>query len=449
MAKGETKKTNTMLDQERAKANNQFDSFTQTQQGRSNDAYGRSNQAYDAIFKGYNDMAGGNTLAGIGPGGFGGGSAVPQHVGLSGTYGAVKGSYADFMNGGGVDVGAMREGHGTLRNLSDTGGFDAETRARVMGDIGRYRQFAETGGIDEAARGRMRGAGVFDDFAQTGGVSAGDAANLRKRATSGVPAFYGAMSEDMNRARRIGGGSSAMGNAAALKLARERSRGVSEAALNAELGITDRVREGKQWGAGNIAQSEGALQQLLTGNKLAGIGGALGGEMNLANSVAGTRLGAATNLGASEQNIQGIVQKGKMYGTSGMQDIAGIETDDAQRAASLAAAGANASADSASADAKFREQLRQHGLAGLMDLRGQAPGEVGMYDQNILQGIGGRAGFANEGIGMRYGAPGNNKSAWDTVGQIAGAGAGLVGGLMTGGASTIARRLPSRTVQWG
>jgi len=49
VAKGETKNTNRMLEQEQKKTNQQFDMFTNVQGQRSNEAYGRSNQAYDKM----------------------------------------------------------------------------------------------------------------------------------------------------------------------------------------------------------------------------------------------------------------------------------------------------------------------------------------------------------------------------------------------------------------
>ena len=416
MAKGETKTTNKMLEKEQLKTNQQFDQFSNVQGARSNEAYGRSNELYGQMAKGYGDMAAGNLLSGTAPGGFGGGG-----YSLPGTYGEVANSYRNFMGGGGVDEGAMRAGHGTLSELSGSGGYDAATRERIGGDIAKYRQFAETGGLDEAARARMRGSGVFDEFAKTGGVSAQEAGNIRARGNAPISAMYGAMSEEAARGRRIRGGSGAMSNAMALKAARDQSRAGAEASLNTELGLADRIRGGKQWGAEGSAQSEGALQQLLTGNQLAGLGGASGTEMSMTNAIAGNRLGAATNLGSSEQNIQSILQRGRMFGTSGLEGVAGAE-------AAAAASGSSASA----ADARFREGLREEGLRGLYNLRGQAPGEVGMYDENILRSIGGRSGAANEQIGMRYNAQGNNTSPWQQVGQIAGGLAGAAGGLMTG-----------------
>jgi hypothetical protein len=416
MAKGETKKTNKMLEAEQKKTNQQFDQFSNVQGARSNEAYGRSNETYQKLLSGYGDMAAGNLLGGAPAGGFGGGG-----YSLPSTYGEVASSYRNFMGGGGVDENAMRVGHGTLNELQGTGGYDAESKARIMGDVAKYRDFAQTGGVNEADRARMRGSGVFDEFAKTGGVSAQEAGNLRARGTAPISAMYGGMTEEAARGRRIRGGSGAMSNAYALKAARDQSRAGAEAALNTELGISDRVRSGRQWGAEGAATSEGALQGLVTGNQLAGLQGASSTEMGMNNAIAGTRLGAATNIGASEQNIQGLIQKGRMFGTQGLEGVAGAE-------AAAASSGSSASA----ADARFREGLREEGLRGLYNLRGQTPGESPVYDENILRSIGGRGGLVNDQLNMRYNAPGNNTSGWQQAGQIAGGIAGMAGGLMTG-----------------
>jgi hypothetical protein len=439
MAKGETKKTNEMLAQEQKKTNSQFDNFTNTQAARSNDAYGRSNDLYGEVKSGYGDMAKGNLVGGgafplAGAGGSGGGGNAGYD--LSPTYGAVKSSYNDFMNGGGVDAGALRAAQGNLLEIGGSGGFDPDARNRILGDASMYRDFAKTGGISEPDRARMRGGGVYDEFAKTGGVSAQDATNLRSRGNAPISAMYGGMTEEMNRARRIRGGSSAMGNAQALQMARDRSKASAEAALSTELGITDRTREGRQWGAQGMTQSEGALQDLLTRNQLAGIGGAASTESNLWNSIAQNRTGASTGYGNVEVGAQGLIQKGKMFGTQGMEGIAGAETSAAASQAAAGAANSRQGYEDQMEQLRLKEGLRSEGLSGLYGLRGQVPGEVANYDQNILQGIGGRGGLVNDQLGMRYNAQGNNTNGWQQAaqigGQILGGAGGIAGGLMTG-----------------
>lgn len=419
MAKGETKKTNKMLDTQMATQNKNFGDFNATQSQRSNDAYGRSNEVYQKLLEGYGGLAGGT--AGLAGGG-GGGWALPS------TYGDIKAGYTDFTKTGGIDADKIRgAGHSTMEEISKTGGFDPAATGRIQGDIAALRQFGQTGGIDAAAQARMRGGGVFDEFARTGGISDSDARNIRARGNAPISAAFGAGTAEMNRARRISGGSASMGNAAALKMARERSRASAEAALSTELGLSDRIRSGRQFGAEGMASSEGNLQGQLNSNRLAGMSGALGGEMNFGNAVAGNRLQGAGMWNQSEAGIQDMTQRGKLAGLGGLESVAGAE---ASAAASNASIG--------SSNARYADAMRLEGLEGLSRLRGQAPGEVGMYDENLLRGIGGQAGAANEGIGMRYQAPGNNRSAWDTATNLLGAGAGLAGAFMTGGATTAA-----------
>jgi len=420
MAKGEAKNTNKLNTAQLQTQNKNYGSFIDQQTARSGTAQERSDRLAGTLEEQYGNLASGN-LAGAGYGGGGGGGwALPA------TYGQAKEIYELFGKTGGIDEEKIRQaGHGTMKEISETGGFDADTKARILRDIQKYRTLGETGGVDAAAQARMRGGGIFDEFARTGGVSEAEARNLRARGNAPISAMYGGMSDEMNRARRIRGGSSAMANAAALKMGRDRSKAAGEAALGTELGISDRVRQGRQWGGEGMASSEGNLQGLLSSNRLAGMGGALGGEMGLADTTAKNRLSGAGMWNQSESGIQEMLQRGKLSGAQGLESVAGAE---AANAASNASAG--------SSNARYNDMLRMEGMEGLFKLRGQTPGEVNMQTGYQLEGIGGQAGAANQTIGQRYGAPGNNKSAWDTATNLLGAGAGIAGGLMTGGVST-------------
>ena len=419
MAKGEAKKTNKMLDEQLATQNKAFQGYAGTQGQRGTEAYGKSNQLWDELHSGYGALAGGNFLPSSSGGG-GGGWALPS------TYGDLKNFYNETLKTGAIDENKIRAaGHGTMEEISKSGGFDDATKARILGDINAYRELGKTGGVDAAAQERMRGLGVFDEFARTGGVSDTEQRNLRARGIAPISAMYGAMAEDANRARRIQGGSSGMANARALAMGRERSRQAAETALNTELGISDRIRSGRQWGAEGAATTESGLQGLLSSNRLAGMGGALQGEMGLADTIAKNRLTGAGMWNQSETGIQELLQRGRFQGAGGLENVA---------AAEAAAAASNASASAA--NSRYQDAMRLEGLEGLYRLRGQNPGEVAEYNNNELAGITGQAGGAGNLINMRYNAPGNNRSAWDTATGLIGAGAGIAGGLMTGGAST-------------
>lgn len=419
MAKGEAKNTNKLNAAQLAKSNTNYDAFNKQQTERSGAAQGRSDELYGDLRAGYGALAGGQ-LAGMGGGG-GGGWALP------GTYGQAKEIYEMFGKTGGIDEEKIRQaGHGTMKEISETGGYDAATKGRVLGDIEAYRKFGQTGGIDEAAQARMRGGGIFDEYARTGGVSDAEARNIRARGNAPIAAMYGAQTADLARQRRIGGGGSAMqAGALGARLSRDRAKAAGETALSSELGISDRVRQGRMWGGEGMAQSEAGLQGQLSANKLAGMGGALGGEMGLADSITKNRLSGAGMWNQSESGIQEMLQRGKLSGAQGLESVAGAE---AANAASNASAGA--------ANARYNDSLRLEGLEGLSRLRGQTPGEVNMQTGYQLEGIGGQAGAANTSIGQRYTAPGNNKSAWDTATGLIGAASGIAGGIMTGGAST-------------
>jgi hypothetical protein len=288
-------------------------------------------------------------------------------------------------------------------------------------NIAKFKEMGTSGGVDAAGQARMRGGGVFDEFAKTGGLSMEDRANMRSRATSTIPAFYRQMQEEANRGAAVQGGYGPGRAALAGRLARQQSAAGAEAALNAELGISDQVRQGRQWGGTNIAQSEAALQSLLSSNRLAGLRGASETEANMVNAIAGTRLGAANAGGGNEIGMQGLIQKGKMFGTQGLEGMA-------ESAAARGAAGAAQSAADAKWQADFNRDSRMMGLEGMQSLYGMRPGEVEMYLDKNLQGRDLHYGQRSGGIDQRM--QNNPKRDWvSTIGGLAGAFAGGMTGL--------------------
>ena len=430
MGQAEKKTTNRQLDEERNQINREHGEYTGILPARGEEAYGRSNMAFNEAYGGYSNLAKGQ-VAGLdqfgAPGAFGGGGYAAPTWNLSPLYGESEAEYRKFMGGGGIDAEAARKGQGTLSELEKTGGYDAATRARVGGDIQGLRGIGETGGISAADQARARGGGIYEEFGKTGGFTQPQIEDIRRRATNPIASMYENLRNEQERQRRIGGGSSAMGAAGTARLAREQARGIGETALGAETDIAAQQRAGRQWGAGGMSQSELALQQQLSQNRLAGLTGAISGERGMAGDISGTRAGAATALGSSEQNIQGMLQKGRMFGTEGLTGIAGVQTD-YQRQLAEAAAQASASSGAASAaDARFRAGLMAEGqiegLRGLTTLRGQTPGEVAMWEDQRLRAIGQRSNLAQGAIGQRI-----NTNWWqENAAPIVGAAAGLAG----------------------
>lgn len=155
---------------------------------------------------------------------------------------------------------------------------DIYNRAGQPGAYSSYfKNAADTGLVTPENMQRMRGGGVFDEFAKTGGLSDADVSNLRARGTSAIPAYYGAIRDKFNQQNLISGAAPSYSSSLS-RIARDQSRGASDAALNTELGITDTRNRGRQWGAGAMSDAEAKLADLTSANKRFGISGGAGYE---------------------------------------------------------------------------------------------------------------------------------------------------------------------------
>ena len=163
----------------------------------------------------------------------------------------------------------------------------------------------------------MRGMGVFDEYAQTGGLSEGDRSTIRAKGNLTIPAFYEKMRREAGRQARVTG-TNAGRSALMAKLGREQAQGAQEAAINTELGLLDRINEGRKFGATNAAQSEGALQALMSGNRLRATEGAIAGQRGISEYMTGARVGAAKEVGDVEQEIQNTLLGERQWGTGGL-----------------------------------------------------------------------------------------------------------------------------------
>lgn len=403
MGGGEKQKANSMLDSQVGQQNTEHgNAMAQIGSDRTT-AQGHATQQYDSLYGGYNNLLNSpinpSKYGAIGGGGF----AAPAVVPLNAKYGETTDKYRDFMKTGGIDPNAMRTSYDT------------------------YNRFANTGNVTEADKARMRGNGVFDEFAQTGGYSAGDVQNIRARGNSVIPAMYKNISSAGDRGAIAQGGYGPGADVMRARLGRDQASGMASAARDTEIGIKQDVNAGRQWGATGVAQSESALQNLISQNMMAG----------------------ADAKTATEKAIQTLTQQGTMFGTQGMQSIADTEQSWAERNAANAAQAANSNASSASADAKWRAQFElDQKMAGLGGIQGlyDGPGN-GELNYNTQTGLAER--------GLAYDANGNlinskisnNRSGWENVGNVAGAiagGASAAGGVMTG-IGSFRRKTPAQT----
>ena len=107
----------------------------------------------------------------------------------------------------------------------------------------------------------------YKNFADTGGFSPDDLANIRARSVSPIRAVYANAQREVNRNRALQGGYSPNFNATMAKMAREQSYTQADAATNREAELAEQIREGKLAGLGGM----------LNASRMGGSGGGGGG----------------------------------------------------------------------------------------------------------------------------------------------------------------------------
>ena len=95
----------------------------------------------------------------------------------------------------------------------------------------------------------------YRDFSKTGGFSPMDISNMRSRAVSPVRAVYANAMQNVERQRALQGGYSPGFGALQSRMARERSSGTSDAAINAEAELAGQIQQGKLAGLSGMASN--------------------------------------------------------------------------------------------------------------------------------------------------------------------------------------------------
>ena len=97
----------------------------------------------------------------------------------------------------------------------------------------------------------------YSEFAKTGGFSPTDLGNIRARALSPVRAVYANAQRNVNRQRSLQGGYSPGFGALTARMSREQGQETSDAATNAEAGISEMVQKGRLAGLAGLQGSGG------------------------------------------------------------------------------------------------------------------------------------------------------------------------------------------------
>jgi hypothetical protein len=118
----------------------------------------------------------------------------------------------------------------------------------------------------------------YQNFANTGGYSPGDLANIRSRAVSPIKSIYSGAKREVGRQRALQGGYSPNYTASMAKMAREQSQGVADANIGVESNIAQMVQQGKLQGLegmSNLYRTDQTAQSDYQ-RKLNSIGGTTG-----------------------------------------------------------------------------------------------------------------------------------------------------------------------------
>lgn len=236
--------------------------------------------------------------------------------------------------------------------LADTGGIDPAQQAMLRKGFG---SLATTGGFDPRVADRI-GAG-FANFSKTGGFSPTDIGNIRSRGNSASSAAYSRFRENLNNQFARQGQYSPGMTAGIAKLGRQAAETAATNARDTELGIADRVREGRLTG---LAGEQGLQEQL--------------------------RQGRTVGLSGS-QALEESIRAGKLGGFGGLQQLMGLALNESGQidAKKLEAMGLNASQ-----------------IANMMEQQRQLSMTPGLFD-NIIKGVGAAAGLGT--AFMPTGAP--------------------------------------------
>ena len=169
-----------------------------------------------------------------------------------------------------------------------------------------FMNAARGGLITDENRERIRGKGNFDEFARTGGYNEGDLANIRSRSNRSIPSFFEGLKNKFKTQGTIQGQGPSY-NSSLSRIARDQSRQAGEQAVDTEIGIKDKVNEGRRWGTEGLSGAETNLANLESTNKRFGIGG------GAANEVANRGIDLDALRGLFSVGESGSQEKFKLY----------------------------------------------------------------------------------------------------------------------------------------
>lgn len=144
----------------------------------------------------------------------------------------------------------------------------------------------------------------FQNFADTGGYSPADIANMRSRGVAPIRAAYAAAQRGIGQQRELQGGYAPNAIASMAKMAREQGQGMSDATQNVEAQLAQARNQGRQFGNTGLASLGSAQGGLGLNYSQLGQQGVLGALSGM-GSLYGTNAGLTSAFGNQLLNAVG------------------------------------------------------------------------------------------------------------------------------------------------
>lgn len=373
-----------------------------------------------------------SAISGGGGGGGGGLSGTSAFAGLNFNnpsaissinlpdYANEKSGYGNFASTGGVDLSALSQGINSYQQLNNP-----------------------TGGLTQDQINQVQRQSLLDQE-QTGGYDPSQISRIQAQAASNAPSFYNNIKGQLANQNAITGNLGAAG-AVNFKLARQSAQQEGADRLNANIGLDESIRTGKNQAASELSQSGLSLDQLESSNRLNAIGGIQQGNFQnqgLISSNELSGLAGLTNIDTSSGQLnlqkgaltdqynlgQGQLQLGQAGGLDNYK-IAGAQLGAANNANSaqlaLELAGLQGSGQQFIMGSK--QQGTEAGLAGLQSLYTSDNGPLQDYYKNLLSGVNSQSSTNQNLIGLGIANNSANKSQFlqNFLGGLGSAGAAV------------------------
>lgn len=280
----------------------------------------------------------------------------------------------------------------------ERGGVNDETWGRVSGGADTLRGAAGASraagneirdwgrnSISAKDQNRMRGGGVFDEFAgREGGINDELAGDMRAQGLSSTGSTFEGFRSELENQSRAQGGFNPGYTGQMSKIARDKARGIDESVRGTNLGIAEARNSNRRWGAEGMAQSEGAVQGQLASNRLGAYGVA-----NQSDSIANS---ADASANSADLGLGELAQRGRMFGTEGL----GRRNSDYNNAM-LEAMGAHAGGNRAGIGQQMSYNPYSDSWSRFRDIAGMAVPIAASFMSGGTSGGGGRTAFSGAG----------------------------------------------------